>query len=92
MPKPKGYTAEQIILKLREADRLLSQGKTIKEICRTGSERANVLSLAQGIRGDEFDPGKKKLKELEKENLWLKKLLADVSLDNAILKEMLSKK
>jgi hypothetical protein len=34
----------------------------------------------------------KKLKEMEKENTWLKKLVADLSLDNAILKEVLGKK
>ena len=34
MAKPKGYTAEQIILKLREAEVLLSQGQTVKQVCR----------------------------------------------------------
>ena len=35
MAKPKGYTAKQIILKLREAEVLLSQGKTVKQVCRS---------------------------------------------------------
>ena len=34
MAKPKGYTTEQIILKLREAEVLLSQGQTVKQVCR----------------------------------------------------------
>jgi hypothetical protein len=42
MARPKGYTTEQIILKLREADVLLSGGQTIKQICRISkSERLN---------------------------------------------------
>ena len=54
-------------------------------------QRANPLPLAKRIWGLDKTQAKK-LKELERENLQLKKLVADLSLDNAILKEVLSKK
>ena len=92
MAKPKGYTAEQIILKLREADVLLSQGKTIQEVCRSLEVSEPTYYRWRREYGGMNTTQAKKLKELEKENLRLKKLVADVSLDNAILKEVLSKK
>jgi putative transposase len=56
-----------------------------------GSKRTNLLSLAQRIWGMDVTQARK-LKEMEKENAQLKKLVADLSLDNAILKEVLGKK
>ena len=58
---------------------------------KAGNQRTDLLSLAQGIWGLGTTQARK-LKELEKENMQLKKLVADLSLDNAILKEVLSKK
>jgi transposase-like protein len=83
----KGYTPEQIINKLREAELMLQQGATIATI----SKQIGVSSYTYyrwrkeygGLRVDQA----KKLKILEKENVRLKKLVADLSLDNAILKE-----
>jgi putative transposase len=81
------YRPEQIINKLREAEVLLSQGSTVGE----ASKRIEVTEQTYyrwrreygGMRVDQA----RRLKELEKENSRLKKLVADLSLDNAILKE-----
>ena len=81
------YTTEQIINKLREAEVLQSQGQTIAFVC-------NKLMITEqtyyrwrkeygGIRIDQA----KKLKALEEENKRLKKIVADLSIDNSILKE-----
>ncbi len=81
------YQPEQVIAKLREAEALLSKGKTIAAIVRQMG--VNELSYYRwrkaygGIRGNQA----LKLKGLEKENIQLTKLVADLSLDNAILKE-----
>ncbi len=83
----KGYTPEQIIGKLREAEILLNQGATIGEasrkICVTEQTYYRWRKEYGGLRIEQA----KKLKNLEKENARLKKLVADLSLDNAILKE-----
>ena len=86
MPK-KGYTPEQIINKLREAEILLNQGDTIAIV----SKKIGVSEYTYyrwrkeygGLRVDQAH----RLKELEQENSRLKRLVADLSLDNAILKE-----
>ena len=83
----KGYTAEQIINKLREAEILLSQGATIaiasKKIGVSDHTYYRWRREYGGLRIDQA----RRLKELEQENSRLKKLAADLSLDNAILKE-----
>ena len=83
----KGYTPEQVINKLREAEILLSQGETITLISKKIGVSAHTYYRWRkeygGLRADQA----KKLKTLEKENARLKKLVADLSLDNAILKE-----
>ncbi len=83
----KGYTPEQIINKLREAEILLSQGATIgivsKKIGVSGHTYYRWRKEYGGLRVDQA----RRLKELEQENSRLKRLVADLSLDNAILKE-----
>ena len=92
MPRRRSYTPEQIITKLREAEILLSQGKTVKEASKQLeiSEQTYYRWLREYGGMDVTQA--KKLKEMEKENARLKKLVADLSLDNAILKEVLGKK
>jgi putative transposase len=86
MPK-KRFTAEQIIHHLREAEVLLSQGKTVGEVCRQLNVSENTYyRWRREYGGLEIDQAKR-LKELEKENQRLKKLVAEQALDNAILKE-----
>jgi transposase-like protein len=86
----KRFTTEKIINMLREAEVLLSTGKTAAEVCREMniSEQTYYRWRKEygGMRVDQA----KKLKLLEKENQRLKTLVADLSLDNAILKDTVS--
>ena len=83
----KGYTPEQIINKLREAEILLSQGSGIVEASRKiGITEQTYYRWRKEYGGMRVEQARK-LKELEKENARLKKLVADLSLDNSILKE-----
>jgi len=83
----KGYTPEQIINKLREAEILLNQGSTVGEASRKISVTEQTYYRWRKEYGGLRIEQAKKLKDLEKENTRLKKLVADISLDNAILKE-----
>src|SRR4051795_2019956 len=81
------HSPEQIIRKLREADAELAKGTAIPEVCKALGIAENTYyrwrNQFGGIKADEM----KRLKELEKENARLKALVADLSLDKAILKE-----
>jgi transposase-like protein len=90
--KRKRHSPEQIIRKLRDADRMLSEGKDIATVCQ-------ALEVAEatfhrwrnqygGMKGDEA----KRLKELEIENGRLKRLVADLALDKQILEVALQGK
>ncbi len=92
MAKRKSYSTEQIIMKLREADVLLAQGKIVKEIVRTLEVSEQTYYRWRKEYGGLDTTQARKMKEMEKENARLKRLVADLSLDNAILKEVLSKK
>jgi putative transposase len=86
MPK-KGYSPEQIIHKLREAEVLLSQGNTIAAVTKKiGVTEQTYYRWRKEYGGMRVEQARR-LKELEQENSCLKKLVADLSLDNAILKE-----
>jgi putative transposase len=86
--KKKGFTPEQIINMLREAEVLLSQGSTTVEVVRKlGVTEQTYYRWRREYGGMRIEQAKR-LKELEKENARLKKLVADLSLDNAILKEV----
>jgi len=83
----KGYMPEQIINKLREAEVLLSQGATIAITSRKiGVSDHTYYRWRREYGGMRIDQAHR-LKELEQENFRLKRLVADLSLDNAILKE-----
>ncbi len=84
----KGYTPEQIINKLREAEIHINQGMPIAEASRTiGVTEQTYYRWRKEYGGLRIEQAKK-LKALEKENARLKKLVADLSLDKAILKEV----
>jgi len=83
----KSYTPEQIINKLREAEVLLSQGVTLAVIWKKiGVSDCTYYRWRREYGGLRIEQARK-LKRLEKENSRLKKLVADLSLDKAILKE-----
>jgi len=81
------FMPEQIIGKIREAEVLIAQGLEIGEVCRkiAISEQTYYRWRKEygGMRVDQA----RRLKELETENARLKKIVADLSLDNSILKE-----
>jgi len=92
MARRKRYTAEQIIGKLRDAEILLSQGMTVIEVAKQlGIAEQTYYRWRREYGGMDVTQAKE-LKNLQKENAQLKKLVADLSLDNAILKEVLGKK
>ena len=83
----KGYTPEQIINKLREAEILLSQGNTVSIITKKiGISDYTYYRWRKEYGGMRVDQAHR-LKELEQENSRLKRVVADLALDNAILKE-----
>jgi len=83
----RGYSTEQIIHKLREAEVLLSQGQKVPQVCRKlGVSEQTYYRWRKEYGGMKVDQVRR-LKELESENNRLKKLVADLSLDNAILQE-----
>jgi putative transposase len=84
----RNYTAEQIISKLREVEVKISQGIKAAEAIRSieVSEQTYYRWRKEygGMRTDQA----RRMKEVEKENIRLKKLVAELALDNAILKEV----
>jgi putative transposase len=86
MPR-KRFTAEQIITKLREAEVLLSRGQAIAEVCRELDISENTYYRWRKEYGGLDVDQARRLKQLEKENVRLKKLVADQALDISILKE-----
>ncbi len=83
----KGYAPEQIINKLREAEIMLSQGATLAVILKkVGVSDCTYYRWRKEYGGMRVDQAHR-LKELEQENSRLKRLVADLSLDNSILKE-----
>ena len=86
----KRYTAEQIIIKLREAEVGLAQGQTVGQVSKQiGVTEQTYYRWRKEYGGLRMDQAKR-LKTLEKENAGLKKRVAELSLDNQILKEVSS--
>jgi putative transposase len=86
MPR-KRFSAEQIITKLREAEVLSSRGQTVAEICRQlGVTENTYYRWRREYGGLEIDQARR-LKQLEKENARLKRLVADQAVEISILKE-----
>jgi len=86
----KRCTPEQIVAMLRDADARIAGGNTVEQVCRDlGISDATYYTWRKNygrMKVNEL----KRLKELQKENAQLKKLVADLSLDKAILQEALS--
>lgn len=83
----KRYTAEQIIRHLRQAEVLSSQGRNVSEICREIGITENTYYRWRKEYGGMGVNQARRLKELERENSRLKRAVADLTLDNLILKE-----
>ena len=82
------HTPEQVVRKLRQADRLFSEGKDVAEVARhlEVSEQTYHRWRAQfgGMKADDV----RRLKDLETENARLKRIVADKELENVALKEI----
>ena len=86
MPR-KRFTVEQIINHLREADVLLAQGRTVGEVCRRiGVSEQSYYRWRKEYGGMKVDQARR-LKDLEAENVRLKRAVAELTLDKLILKE-----
>jgi transposase-like protein len=88
--KRKRHSPEQIVRKLREADRLKSEGQSVGQVC----QRLGVSEQTYHRWKNEYGEGGmdqvRRLKELEKENARLKKAVADLTLDKQIQKEVIN--
>ena len=86
----KRFTPEQVIHKLRQAEVELANGQRMAQVCKTlGISEQTYYRWRRAYGGLRVTQAKG-LKELEKENARLKKLVAEQALDNAILKEAAS--
>jgi putative transposase len=86
--KRKRHSPEEVIRKLREADALLANGATIPEVARRFSVSETTFHRWRNQYGGMKASEAKRLRELEKENARLKRIVADQALDNQILKEI----
>jgi transposase-like protein len=87
MGRQKRFTAEQIIMKLREAEVLLGQGETITIVARKLGVTEQTYYRWRNQYGGMKTSQAKKLKALEQENARLKKAVAELTLDKLILRE-----
>ena len=86
--KKRRHTPEQIIRKLAEGDKLLNQGEELTEVCRQLEIAESTWHRWKGQYGGMKANDAKRLKELETENRRLKNIVADLTLDVAMLKEV----
>jgi putative transposase len=86
--KRRRHTPEQVIRKLREADRMLGEGKTIAEVARHLEISENTYHRWRNQYGGMKADDVKRLKELERENQRLKRIVADQALQCQALREV----
>lgn len=86
--KAKRHTPEQVIRKLREAEILLGEGKQVPEVAKALGVSENTFHRWRNQYGGMKADDAKRLKELEKENDTLKRLVADKELEVIALKEI----
>ena len=86
--KRKRHTPEEISKKLREAATLLAGGQSVEEVCKKLEASAPTYQRWRKEYGGAKEETVKRLKELEKENGRLKRIVADMALDNAMRKEL----
>jgi transposase-like protein len=86
----RNYKPEEIIAKLREAEIHLASGKSVREAARKISVSVATFTKWRREYGGMQIDKVKQLKELQKENARLKKVVAELALDKAILNEAIS--
>ena len=82
------HTPEQIIRKLREAERLLGEGRTVAEVAKALEVSEQTFHRWRAQYGGMKAEDVKRLKELERENVRLKRIVADQLLENQALREI----
>jgi len=90
--KRKRHTTDEVIRKLREAEVLEGQGRTIAQVCQQFEISEQTLHRWRKQFRGMGDNQIKRLKELEEENRRLKKAVADLVLDKQIIEEVLKGK
>jgi transposase-like protein len=88
MSKRKRHSAEQIVKKLEDADRRLTAGQSVAQVCQALEVSEATYHRWRNQYGGMKAQEAKRLKELEQENARLKRLLAEAELDKAMLKEL----
>lgn len=88
MTKRRRHTPEQVIRKLREGERLLGEGTDLTGVCKHLEVSEQTWHRWRNQYGGMKADDAKRLKELEKENQRLKKIVADQALDIDMLKEV----
>ena len=86
--KSKRHSPEQVIRKLAEGDKLLNEGATVAEVARQFGITETTWHRWKNQYGGMKAQDAKRLKELEAENKRLKTIVADLTLDNSMLKEL----
>jgi hypothetical protein len=82
------HTPEQAVRKVREGERMLNEGQDLADILRHLGIAESTWNRWRNLYGGMKAEEAKRLKELERENSRLKKLLAEAELDKAMLKEL----
>ena len=88
MAATKRYTAEQIVAKLRDAERLQGQGMTIPQVCKKLAVSEQTFYRWRTKYGALKEDEAIRLKTLEQENARLKRIVADQALDISMLKDL----
>ena len=86
--KQRRHTPEQVIRKLREADRMLGEGRSIGEVAKALEVSEPTYHRWRNQHGGMKADDAKRLKELERENAQLKRIVADQALQAQALKEI----
>jgi putative transposase len=86
--KGRRHTPEQVVRKLREADRMLAEGKTVAEVAKELAVSEHTFSRWRNQYGGMKADDAKELKRLKDENNRLKRMVADQALDIEMLKEV----
>jgi putative transposase len=88
MATRKKHTPEQVVRKLATADRMLNDGKGVADVCRELQVSEQTYYRWRNQFGGMTPDDAKRLKDLERENATLKRLLADAELEKAALREI----
>lgn len=88
MTRKKNHSPEQIVKKLAQADKLITEGASIAEVCRQLEVHQQTYYRWRNNFAGMNTNEAKRLKELEKQNAALKRLLAEAELEKAVLKEL----